>query len=69
MSISVTQQLSGCTKVLTGNKQTLTGVLLALFTCEVHQGSHHFAVINEGEAIAMSDVALHCLRAQGVDLT
>ena len=59
--------LGGCTKqVYSRDKLQVLGIIMALNTCEAHQGVHHFAVIGEGHTVVMSDTGVECLRAQGV---
>lgn len=63
-------QLGGLTKLIyTGpeHKKLLVPAVLALMLCEEHGGIHHFAVVQEGSALALSDVGLKCLEDQGIN--
>jgi len=68
MSNIVAMQVSNCTKGISGNKSMLLAAMMALFTCEEHNGVHHFAVINDGEMLVVSETAIGCLKKQGVEL-
>jgi hypothetical protein len=68
MGIVSLEGLSGCQFVVTGDADLITLVIMALRTCEEHQGTHHFGVVDDGRSVLVSMSALACLRKNGVNV-
>lgn len=64
----VAMRLGGCTQLVRGDHGLITAAIICLRTCDDHVGQHHFAVIGDGEALACSELAVRCLRDQGIEI-
>lgn len=66
---SVAVQLGGVTEAYSSDQKSAIVVAAnSLMTCIDHHGVHHFAVIDNGKTIVMSEVGLACLRGRGIKL-
>jgi hypothetical protein len=58
-------RLSGATNLITTDqKSDLLSMVTRLMTCEEHDGRHHFAVIQEGRTLALSDIGVQCIQGR-----
>lgn len=54
--------------IVTFPKSAMPLVANQLMLCSEHHGAHHFAVINEGKSIVLSESAVKCLEHMYPDL-
>lgn len=63
----VISQLSGCTWAINFlHKSDANRAINQLATCDTHHGVHHFAVVGEGQTLAMSRAGRECLITAGL---
>ena len=62
-------QLGGATRgfIFTSHADAYLAVT-KLMLCQEHHGTHHFAVVNEGNGVYMSGTGAQCLIDQGIPL-
>lgn len=69
ISGAVAMQLGGATQAFTSKKKAdIVVAANSLMTCLDHHGVHHFAVIDNGRTIVMSEVGLACLLGRGIKI-
>lgn len=65
---SAYEQLGGATMAMSSDKKMVNACAFALLTCVEHHGTHHFAIIGEGQTLVMSKAAVKCLQNIGVGI-
>ena len=64
--MSILSQVRADVVLTFGTKKAARRAVRALMKCQKHGGVHHFAVIGEGQTVAMSSTGYHCLVEQNV---